>query len=133
MRKRFLSALVASVLSLVAFSSTTSAQSQAQGFSDELEACVTLPDGSMWLSTVALKSQLELATGQQATVASATTFANAALSAGAGRYFRCENCQPIAGSAFATTLAAKGYTVATDGMQGALTGATDGWVRFTAP
>ena len=132
MRKRFLSALVASLRSLVAFSSTSSAQSQMQGFTDELEACVTLPNGSMWLSTVELKSQLELATGQPATIAHATTFANAALSAGGGRYFRCDNCQPVAGSDFALTLQSKGYTASSDGTQGALPGSS-GWVRFTAP
>ena len=133
MRKRFLSALVASVLSLVAFSSTTSAQSQAQGFSDELEAFVTMPDGSMWLSTVALKSQLELATGLQATVARASSAIGGIDHSGGGRYVRCENCQPIPGSAFAQALLANGYTVQTDGFAGALPGASDGWVKFTGP
>lgn len=125
-------ALVA-VVSLLAFSSPTSAQSQAIGFTDELEACVSMPDGSMWLSTVALRAQLEAATGKTAIVASATTFSNAARPAGGGRYFRCENCQPAAGSQFLATLIAKGYTVETDGLDGALPGASDGWVRFSAP
>lgn len=119
-------------LALVGFSSTTSAQSQAIGFSDELEACVVMPSGSIWLSTLALKPALEAATGRQATVASASDLAALIAPAGGGRFVRCENCQPISGSAFAVMLAAQGYTVETDGSAGALSGAADGWVRFTA-
>ena len=118
-------------LSLFGFSSTTSAQSQAIGFSDEVEACVTLPNGSMWLSTLALKPALEAATGLTATVAHASQFALAAPNAGSTRTFRCENCQPAAGSAFLATLQSKGYTVVTDGTSGALAGASDGWVKFS--
>ena len=118
------------VVSLMGLSSPTSAQSQAIGFTDEIEACVTLPNGSMWLSTLALKSQLEAATGLTATVAPACDFANAALPAAGGRFFRCENCQPLPGSSFAAIMASKGYVIQTDGMNGRLPGALDGWVRL---
>ncbi len=119
-------------LSLVGFSSSTSASSQAIAFSDEVEACVTLPNGSRWLTTLALKSELEAATGLTATVGNATQFALAAPNAGQNRTFRCENCQPASDSYFLSILQSKGYTVKTDGMSGALAGATDGWVKFGA-
>lgn len=124
--------LVLALSSLVGFSSNSSAQSQAIAFSDEVEACVTLPNGSMWLSTLELKPALEAATGLTAVVGHASQFALQAPNAGGGRFFRCENCQPLSGSAFLSTLQSKGYVVETDGMAGALPGASDGWVRFAS-